>query len=46
MYDGSDLPLSKNVDGTRRVVELARTYGAWVEGELGAIAAMKTGQLT
>lgn len=38
MYDGSDLPFAENVDGTRRVVELARTYGAWVEGELGAIA--------
>ncbi|MBZ0096094.1 MAG: class II fructose-bisphosphate aldolase [Sulfuricella sp.] len=38
MIDGSHLPFSKNAALTARVVELARDYGAGVEGELGGIA--------
>lgn len=37
MYDGSMLPLADNIHNTRRVAELAATYGAAVEGELGTI---------
>ncbi|OBS10986.1 class II fructose-bisphosphate aldolase [Acidihalobacter prosperus] len=38
MIDGSHLPFDENVEITARVVELARRYGAGVEGELGAVA--------
>jgi fructose-bisphosphate aldolase class II/tagatose 1,6-diphosphate aldolase GatY/KbaY len=38
MIDGSSLPFEENVELTREVVELARDYGAWVEGELAGIA--------
>jgi len=37
MLDGSHLPFEGNVALTRRVAELARAYGATVEGELGAL---------
>jgi tagatose 1,6-diphosphate aldolase GatY/KbaY len=38
MFDGSHLPIEENVELTAEVVRLARTYGAWVEGELAGIA--------
>ncbi len=38
MVDGSHLPFEQNIALTRAAVEAARPYGAWVEGELGAIA--------
>ena len=38
MIDGSRLPFEENVEITARVVEMARPYGAGVEGELGGIA--------
>ena len=37
MYDGSHLPFKENVKQTRRVVKMAKKYGASVEGELGTI---------
>ena len=37
MYDGSSLPFDKNVEMTRKVVELARPYDASVEAELGLV---------
>ncbi len=37
MYDGSALPFEKNVEMTRKVVELAVPYGASVEAELGLV---------
>ncbi|MCR4392096.1 MAG: class II fructose-bisphosphate aldolase [Candidatus Acetothermia bacterium] len=37
MIDASALPFEENVAATKRVVELARPYGALVEGELGKI---------
>ncbi len=37
MYDGSALPFKDNVEMTRRVVKMARPYGASVEAELGII---------
>lgn len=38
MYDGSHLSLEENIERTIQVVELAKTYNASVEGELGSIA--------
>lgn len=38
MIDGSRLAFADNVALTRRAVELAHAYGAWVEAELGHIA--------
>lgn len=37
MFDGSSLPFEENVAKTKEVVRLARSVGATVEGELGAI---------
>jgi len=37
MYDGSHLPFDENAAMTRKVVELAATYGASVEAELGLV---------
>lgn len=37
MIDGSHLPFEENVALTQAAVDVARTTGAWVEGELGAI---------
>jgi len=37
MYDGSSLPFDKNVEMTRKAVELAQPYGASVEAELGLV---------
>ena len=37
MIDASELPFEENVKATRAVVEMARPYGALVEGELGRI---------
>jgi len=42
MIDASERPLEENILTTRRVVELARPYGANVEAELGYVA--KLGQ--
>jgi tagatose 1,6-diphosphate aldolase GatY/KbaY len=37
MVDGSHLPFADNIALTQSVVAAAAPYGAWVEGELGAI---------
>jgi fructose-bisphosphate aldolase, class II len=37
MIDGSMLPLAQNIALTARVVELARTFGVSVEGEVGTV---------
>ncbi len=37
MIDASDKPLRENIERTRRVVELGRSHGVSVEGELGRI---------
>lgn len=44
MIDGSELSIDKNVELTRRVVELAKAYEVNVEAELGYVA--KLGQST
>lgn len=43
MYDGSTLPFEENIEGTRRIVELANEYGAAVEGELGLVGGSEDG---
>lgn len=37
MYDGSQLPLEENISMTRKVVSLASSYHASVEGEIGCV---------
>lgn len=37
MYDGSDLPLEKNIEGTLKARHLADQFGASLEGELGGL---------
>jgi ketose-bisphosphate aldolase len=37
MFDGSALPLEKNVAQSRRIVEIAHAVGVTVEGEVGTI---------
>lgn len=37
MYDGSRFGLDENIRRTRAVVEMARTFGATTEGELGSM---------
>ncbi|MFO7596562.1 MAG: class II fructose-bisphosphate aldolase [Desulfocurvibacter africanus] len=37
MFDGSDLSLEENIALTRRAAQLARSFGATVEGELGPL---------
>ena len=44
MIDGSELPLEENIKLTRRVMDVAKDYGANVEAELGYVA--KLGQST
>ena len=44
MIDASELPLEENIEMTKKVVGLARNYGANVEAELGYVA--KLGQST
>jgi len=43
MFDGSALPLSKNIEETKRVVKMAQNYGALVEGEVGVIGGAEDG---
>ncbi len=38
MIDGSHLPLADNIALTRAAAEIAHGAGAWLEGELGALA--------
>jgi fructose-bisphosphate aldolase class II/tagatose 1,6-diphosphate aldolase GatY/KbaY len=44
MFDGSELPFEENVKLTKKAVEMAKPFGANVEGELGYVA--KLGQST
>lgn len=37
MFDGSKYPLDENIARTKEVIELARKYGADVEGEIGQV---------
>lgn len=43
MYDGSTCPFEENIAKTKEVVELAKTYGATVEAELGLVGGSEDG---
>lgn len=43
MLDASTLPFAENREKTRRVVELAKAYGATVEAELGLVGGSEDG---
>lgn len=43
MFDGSDLPFGENVRLTRQVVELAASFGAGVEAEIGMVGYSDSG---
>lgn len=43
MFDGSKLPFEENVAETKKVVELAHQFGAFVEGEIGVVSRGESG---
>ena len=43
MFDGSHLPLDKNIAETNRVIAKARKYGAAVEAEIGCVGGSEDG---
>ena len=43
MFDGSHLPLEKNIEMTKEVVEMAKPYGAAVEAEIGCVGGSEDG---
>lgn len=43
MYDGSSLSYGKNVENTRKAVEMAKKTGASVEAEIGVLGGRETG---
>lgn len=45
MYDGSHLEFEKNIEQTRIVVELCKSYNVSVESELGAVGGAEGGEL-
>lgn len=43
MYDGSHLPIEENIKNTKKVISMAKKYGAAVEGEIGIIGKKEDG---
>ena len=43
MYDGSSFSLAKNIQETRKIVEMAHSQHAFVEGELGILSGSEGG---
>lgn len=43
MFDGSHLPLDENIKQTKKVIELAKKYGATVEAEIGRVGGSEDG---
>ncbi len=43
MFDGSHLPLSENIEMTKKVIETAREYDASVEAEIGCVGGSEDG---
>ena len=43
MYDGSTDPFEENIAGTAEIADMAREYGASVEGELGLVGGSEDG---
>lgn len=45
MFDGSLLPLEENIAKTKKIVELAKAYGATVEAEIGRVGGSEDGSV-
>ncbi|MEH7009510.1 class II fructose-bisphosphate aldolase [Neobacillus niacini] len=45
MYDGSHLPLEKNITETKKMAAIARNYGATVEAEIGQVGGSEDGSV-
>lgn len=45
MFDGSHLPLEENIVMTRKVIEMAKPYGASVEAEIGCVGGSEDGSV-
>jgi fructose-bisphosphate aldolase class II len=45
MFDGSHLPFEENVEMTKKVIELAKPYGAAVEAEIGCVGGSEDGSV-
>lgn len=43
MFDGSHLPIEENIKETKKVIELAKNYGATVEAEIGQVGGSEDG---
>ncbi|MGG0254942.1 class II fructose-bisphosphate aldolase [Bacillus toyonensis] len=43
MFDGSHYPLEENIQKTKKIVELAKQYGATVEAEIGRVGGSEDG---
>lgn len=45
MFDGSHLPLQENIAQTKKVIDMARPYGAAVEAEIGCVGGSEDGSV-
>ena len=45
MFDGSHLPFEENVSMTKKVIEMAKPYGAAVEAEIGCVGGSEDGSV-
>ena len=45
MFDGSHLPLEENIAMTKKVMEMAKPYGAAVEAEIGCVGGSEDGSV-
>lgn len=43
MFDGSHLPLEKNIEETKKIVSMAKNYSASVEAEIGCVGGSEDG---
>ena len=43
MFDGSHLPLDENIKETKKIIEMAKEYGAAVEAEIGCVGGSEDG---
>ena len=43
MFDGSHLPLEKNIEETKKIVSMAKKYSASVEAEIGCVGGSEDG---
>lgn len=45
MFDGSHLPIEENIAMTKKVIDLAKPYGAAVEAEIGCVGGSEDGSV-